>query len=181
MKIQTLASAIYEILADEDKQEFVVQMQQLSNVLINSKVFRTFLLDPSISSDAKTNSLLELSDRLGIVNQPLLEQVFNKLNQLPSGLVLLGRLGQHLSQLYKEEFQIVEVDLYSANDLSSGEYEECKQSIIQCIATSETKHLLINKKIDSSLIAGIKIQTDNFIVDSTVKKYLSNLESFLDS
>lgn len=171
-KNNLIAKKYAEALAELRQGETVIEdLKLVKEAFDNNPEFLEFFANPQYPTEQKT---LVLSK---VFKDKVQKEVLNTL------MILLERrrieLAPYLLACYKEIYykreNIEFAKLSSASKLSDKELEEIKAQL----AKSFNKQVEINNEIDESLIAGMKIQVANKVIDSSLKTKLKNLKTLL--
>lgn len=171
MKTDVLAKAFYELYSKEKAFSKVVNaLIQLQETDKSEQALKNLLLDPALNANEKF-SILEnalpsamkvsfLKNFLGF----LLEK---------NEITKLFEIGKVLEKLRMKESEIENIKLFSANKIS----RELKASIKELGLSGEKTEVEI--MTDPSLLAGFVLESDDYIIDNSLKKRLQSLKSHL--
>ncbi len=99
------------------------------------------------------------------------ESLFKKLMQLilhERRALLMPEVLYYVAALYREKNNIISFDVESAQELS----EEEKKTVEQFLADSTKKNISPKYKIDSTLIAGMRAQSETLLWEHSIKNQL---------
>lgn len=164
------AQAIFEIAKDTGKEEqYRDVLADLSAIWETENEFVKALSHPKIARSTKKEWLLKLFEKNldPTMMQTLL--VFNEHNVIAS----LPSIYQAYLKCYRDEHDIEIVKVESASKLDDGQ----ERSLKQMLETKLSKTIELDIKIKPELIAGMKVQADDIVLDNTV---LSRLEAIKD-
>ena len=78
-----------------------------------------------------------------------------------------------ISQLYKDQIQSTEFSIKSAHDLDTKQIEAIKQFLGHLLK----KKIIGTPSLDTSLIAGLRLQSNNYLWEYSIRKQLRTLRS----
>lgn len=171
-KDNLIAKKYAEALAEIREGETIIDDLNLVRDSLNDSVELTrFLANPEHSVTVKKEAVIK------IFKDKVQKEVLNTL------LVLLDKRRIELAPLlaanYKEiYFQRANIELTkisSAAALNDAELNEIKAQL----ESSLKKKIEIHTEVDESLIAGVRIQMSNKVIDSSLKAKLKNLKALL--
>ena len=79
-------------------------------------------------------------------------------------------------KLYFEESRIVEVEVITTQQLSDGLYTKLKSALEKKLS----KSVILDTKIDTSILGGIVINYDNKQLDASLKTKLADIKKSID-
>jgi F-type H+-transporting ATPase subunit delta len=168
----TYAQSLLE-LANQRNQavDIGAELAGIGEILQNEPVFRDYLADPAIG-DAERTAVIDKIFR-GRVS----ELVFNTLGVLNNNrrLNLLGQIVSAYDDLLEEQIGNVEVDVTTAQQLSSEEVEQVRGRVSDAIK----KNAIIHQYVDESIIGGLIIRVGDKIVDASVRQQLASIRQQL--
>lgn len=171
-KDNLIAHKYAEALAELRQGETVIEdLEKVREVFLESKELVSFLNDPSYQKAEKTKVLRK------IFEAKVQKEVLNTL------LLLLEKRRINLAPLlaanYKEIFYAKEnielAQISSATKLSDSELNEIKTQL----EASFKKKVEISTNLDESLIAGLKINIANKVIDSSLKAKIKQLKDLV--
>jgi len=77
-----------------------------------------------------------------------------------------------LTQLYKEQTNSIEFSLKSTHNLNDKQIESIKYFLTKLL----NKNIICTPSIDDSLIAGLRLQSDNHLWEYSIRKHIKNLQ-----
>lgn len=166
LKAMTYAQCLYTLSVEQNiTNEVLYEIKSFSK--IQDKDIIKILQYPLISKEKKkelVDSLSEVGIRDIIINLIKVLIDFNDIN-------LFGTVLQEFEQMYKIDNDVKIIEVTFAKEPS----DKVVNSVVKMLETKLKKFVVIKKKIDPSLIAGIKIEFDSQIVDGSVKRQLSEM------
>jgi F-type H+-transporting ATPase subunit delta len=175
-KIFSYAKACYELLLDDKKSlnETLSLFEQLSLASKDCKELDVILRDPLISDKEKFEFLLKIFPSINKID------VVNKLVQLLIGkrrLYYLTHLGPIFRAIYDDHMQICELKIISAAPIEEKKLEQIKASLEKSLKSSIT----LKSVQDESLIAGIILESDEYILDNSLRGKLNKVKNLFAS
>ena len=146
------------------------EMLSFVSAVIENKTIKGFLTS-SLSAQKLANTLIDIcGSQLDQFGQNLIRLMAE--NKRLSVIPTVFELFKH----YEEEYQaIAEVNVFSAQPLSAEQIEK----IVSAMEKKLARKVKLNCNIDNSLIAGIVIRTDDFVIDGSARGQLSRLANEL--
>jgi F-type H+-transporting ATPase subunit delta len=166
------ANALMDISEENNSFEQVVQdITFISNTLESSKELRNVLVSPIISSEKKSDILMEL------FSSSVSDEVLNflKFLVLKCRENILFEITKRFLSLSDEKIGRVKVDITSAVDLDESQKSKIKNKLEEMI----NKKVIPNYKIDNSIIGGFKARFNDTVIDATVQHQLELLKKKL--
>ena len=126
-------------------------------------------------------SLVALNERLAIIEKCFKDSIKpNTLNFLKL-LCVRGRMN-YLAEIVKEFYTLYNIDMgilegvvYVVNVLDTDTLNEIEKAVSQ----KEGKKVLLNQKLDTSLLGGIKVVIGDRVYDGSLKNKINSLQSEL--
>ncbi len=166
------AAALFEIAKEKDMVDKFDEQCKMINTLIGSdKDFKNVLSHPSIT-DKEKMEVLERSLK-GIISDDILGLInllFRKNRE-----DVLSEVLSEFSNLVLKYKKIVIAQVYSAIPLSKERIEKIKSELQNKLQ----KQVEIHTVVDKTLLGGIRILIDGFVIDRSVRTSLSNLRNQL--
>ena len=156
-------------LLDFKSKDFLKDFDVLLTVL-KSDNLTMFLLK---AQHLKRHYLMEFVDVIG--DTLTLQKEFKSFLKLlieNNRFCLLEDIARCYKTLWNKQHNIRHIDVYSAVKLSEAEQLQAEKAIKQCF--SET--LNMTHGVDESLLGGLLVETDGIQIDTSVKKYIKNLD-----
>lgn len=161
------AQAVYEIAKETKKEEeFLKSLRELSQIWNEEKEFVLALSHPKIAKATKKEWLLSLFEKEldPILMQTLL--VFNEHGVIQA----LAKITEAFETCYQEDHDIQNVLVKSACVLDPAQEASLKKMLEKKL----NKEVTLSVKIEPELIAGLRVQAGDLVLDNTV---LSRLEA----
>ena len=162
------AKSIFNLAQEKEQLETVYEEV---NILI--QVFK----NEQIALDFLTNPVLSFSKKKEIFDKVLKEK-FTPLTMSILYFIIKNKRSNLLTQileeynlLYREDKKIMYVDLITAQKAN----DELKNIIIKRLG--QEQKILLNERIDKSILGGVLIKVNDKQFDSTVKSYINKIKS----
>ena len=163
------ANALYEI----DSSEKILNQLFAINKAINDGEIKKFFFAKNVKKVKKKEviNVLNVDEKIKNLLKILIdEENFN----------LLDKIVNNYKQQYYLDNKIQEIVVYTAYDLSQEQMKDIKLKLEKQLECD----VVINYKVDHSLIGGIKIKYNNKLIDNTILKQLEeikkNIEEFYE-
>lgn len=164
------AKALLMIGLESDKAElFLEQTKDLANIFTNDKKLQVFLNSVVISKDEK-KALIENTLK-AYIDQDLLN--FLKLLVDKSRINNLNEICNDYKVLYYEHYNVKEAIIYSSTPLS----EEKIAGIKEGLESKYHQDFVVENKIDTNLIAGVKVVIGDIVIDGSLKNKFARLKA----
>lgn len=172
-----LKKTIKEILSKTDKsEENLLKISSILDVLHKlfkeNLIFRNIVLNPKLPVEDKEKAIIKLMSSLN-APQELTEIIFNVIKDKK------GSILKEINKVFKFEvekfFGTVQGEIISAYKID----EEMLNQIKTIIESRIGKKVEFKVREDKSLIGGAIIKAGSYIVDASIKSYLSKLEKTL--
>lgn len=162
--------AIEQCSADKSAVEKWENMLHFSSELIKDETMQTFL-DSSFSAQKLADTVISICgeqlDQYG--------QNFIRLMAENKRLKVLPAVYQQFQHYVEEHQKIAEVQVISAQPLNATQ----EQKIVAAMEKRLARKVKLNCSLDSSLIAGVVIRTDDFVIDGSSRGQLARLANEL--
>lgn len=166
------AQALFELASEQSKQdEYLDALKELETVWEQSPELSKFLSHPKITKKQKQDCLES------VFAQEVDPVIYRYLVVLNHHNVIghFDKIVEAYKELWKEAKNIETVKVESATDLD----EEQIQALKKMLASKLNKEVELVIKVDSSLIAGLRVQTKDFVLDNTVSSRLASMKEQL--
>lgn len=166
------ANALLELGQEDGKeQEYLEELLKVQKVMEDQPDLVSFLRYPAIGKQEKTK-LME-----SIFKEDLDPRVmqFIKVLCMHRKTADLPEIAQAYEQLYDQAQGIERVHVFSASALSNTQIEKLKKKLEDQLHHS----IRMEVTVDPSLIAGLKIRTENAIMDNSIKGRLDTMKDQL--
>lgn len=166
------ATALLEISKERDEVDAILEdVNLIHNTLEGSDELNTFLRSPVIKFDDKKEALNEIfGDKVQEVTITFINLLARK-----GRIHLLDQITEAFVQKYNEYAGIIEIDIYSARELSNSQRERLHNALEEKTSKKVNMHV----SLDESLKGGISVRIDDTVIDGTVKHKLEELEQQL--
>jgi F-type H+-transporting ATPase subunit delta len=165
--------AIFELGSETGElQALTDQLRRLATTYRDNKDLQQTFADPGLSEAVRRNLVDELAAKLGLSTQAkntvLLLAERHRLGALPE-------IAARVSTLADEKNGILRVKLTSAEPLA----ESYSAQLVQQLEQSTGRRVVVEKKIDSSLIAGVVATIGDNTIDGSLSGRLREIEQQL--
>lgn len=171
-KDNLIAKKYAEALAELREGETIIDdLNIVKDCFNSSKELTSFLANPQHSHKVKEELIAK------IFKDKVQKEVLNTLLVLleKRRINLAALLADNYKEIYYSRANIELAKISSASALKDQELEDIKTSL----EASLKKKIEISSVIDESLIAGVRIQMTNKVIDSSLKTKLKNLKALL--
>lgn len=86
----------------------------------------------------------------------------------------LNSLSRDIMQVRKSKYNLPELTVITAHELSSHQIEDIKQTVLKI--SPNAKEIIINQKIDKTVIGGVRLEFANHLLDMSVSAKLNKLK-----
>lgn len=172
---ETYAQSIYELASAQGGQNLVEQiLGELEDVLELARAdanFNEFLSSRVLKQGDRTNSLNAILS--GKVHDLTLKTllILNKKGRLSHLIPIVAAL----DVIVQREMGRVEVDLYTAAPIDSGELAKIKQQLNASLG----KEAIVHPYTDSSMIGGVRLQIGDKLIDASLQTRLRKMRDQL--
>ncbi|MBF0227046.1 MAG: F0F1 ATP synthase subunit delta [Desulfobacterales bacterium] len=167
------ASALL-LIAKEDGQaeDYKNELNGFSELLQKEKKLSEALINPLYPLEERKNLLEALTGKLGLSNviRSFLMLLFDKRR-----LVFVVDITEFYSKLVDELKGIVRATLVSATDLAN----DMKEKIRDGLGKMTGKDVVLDYKVEPSLIGGVVTKIGNLVLDGSIKTQLNNMRESL--
>ena len=165
-------TALYELCAEENcDREVLEQLDMVRDLFREESKYPRILQDPALPK----------RERLGMLDEAFRDSVhpyllnFLKILCEKSALGILPGCGAQFRDLYNEAHGLLPVTATSAVALT----EEQKQGLIEKLSRLTGKTILLDNRVDESLMGGVKVKFDGKELDGSVAGRLEALRRIL--
>lgn len=164
------AKAAFDFAVEQSTVEKWAEMLKFSSELIKDETMQTFL-NSSFSSNKLADTVISIcGDQLDQYGQNLIRLMAEN-----KRLIVLPAVYQEFQHYVEEHQKIVEVQVISAQPLNVVQSEK----IVAAMEKRLARKVKLNCSLDSSLIAGVIIRTDDFVIDGSSRGQLARLANEL--
>lgn len=146
-------------------------LQQLLNTLRDHPPLQQLLLNPLIPRERKKQMVQQ---SIGRFTHPLLASLLDVMVQKRRE-GLLPEVAQEFSNLRDEHLGIVRVQAATAYPLDS----EQQQALIRGLERRTGRQVVLETRVDPSLIGGVVVRIGDTIIDGSVRGQLARLKQYL--
>lgn len=170
--VERYARALFELAVEEGRiNEFSQDLQGIHQILTDHSDLEKLLYHPRIRENEKKDLMKRL---LGDKVSPLVLN-FIMLTIDKGRETLLKSIIEYYEHLAKEAKGIVEVQVYTAFELTSANEAELTAKLQQMIG----KSVELQVTVDRSLIGGMKLRIGDRVIDGTIQRHLERLQENL--
>lgn len=169
------AEALSDSITDETRLK-----SALENLGDFDRAFQTdpqlsrFFLNPSIPEENKEALAGELCEKYGVEKE--VGKLINMLVKRKK-MIYLENIHQYFEHAVDRRLNQARVHITSAFPLSKANIENLKSSLSRVLE----KNILIDSKVDESLIGGIKLNVGGLVADATIKNSLALLKKAIEN
>lgn len=166
------ASALLQFAREEEAVEKILQdMNLIHNTIQGSGELVAFLRSPVIKYDDKMEALETMfGDRVEKATVQFLRLLSRK-----GRIHLLDQVTAAFRDQYNRYAGILEVDVFSASELSDSQRDQLHNSL----EAKTGKDVTMNLSVNSSLRGGLAVRIEDTVIDGTVKHKLEELREQL--
>lgn len=163
----TYANALFSLCEEENKTDAVkAELTHLSEIIRDNKEYEKLIDSPTLS----------LSERLSLIDEAFSgtdEYVVNFIKILceKKAFHLFSDCAGQFVKLYNKKNNIENVTVITAAPLS----ESLQQKLITKLEKESGKKILLDLKVDKTLLGGIVLRTENSQTDASVRARLESL------
>ena len=167
---KSYAVALYELAKENNEQDKAEhEMKSLHKLLEESNEFKEMILSPTITKEDKRNVIFEIADKHNF--SKILKKFLGFL-VIKNRLFFLSKIIESFLNLISKNKGELKAKLISSKKLSTME-----QKNIQSELSKDFKSPLnIDYKYDPDLIAGLIIQVESIMIDTSIKTKLKKIE-----
>ncbi|MGI6092380.1 MAG: F0F1 ATP synthase subunit delta [Veillonellaceae bacterium] len=166
------AQALYELAGEKEAlPQAEQQLTELEQVLATNAELATFLYHPQVEAQAKKEVLAAVFDgELAEFVHNFLLLVIDKRRE-----TILPAIFREFKRILNEARNIIEAEVTTAFPLSDAEHN----SLAQKLGTVTGKTVILNTKIDSSILGGVIVKIGDKLIDGSVARQLKTLKTAL--
>lgn len=168
------AQALYEIAAEtHEEAEYLSQLEQIRDLLVSQPEYMQALAHPKIEKKLKKEWMAQLfeSQVNGMVANFM--QVLAEQNMAAQ----IENVYRDFLDLYRQDQNIEVVKVQSAGELD----EDQQQRLIAMLEKKLNKKIELSIDINPELIAGLRVQARDFLLDNSIKSRLDSMKEKLSS
>ncbi|AKD39057.1 F0F1 ATP synthase subunit delta [Pasteurella multocida subsp. multocida OH4807] len=164
------AKAAFDFAIEQSTVEKWTEMLQFTSEVIKDDVMKTFLTS-SLSANKLADTVISIcGDQLDQYGQNLIRLMAEN-----KRLTVLPAVYQEFQHYVEEHQKTAEVQVISAQPLNATQ----EQKIAAAMEKRLARKVKLNCSLDSSLIAGVIIRTDDFVIDGSSRGQLTRLANEL--
>lgn len=168
------AAALFELCCENDCLEEVYdEMRQTVEIFDNNKEYLNLLSSPLISEADKHEIL---NKTFGGKTSDLLLDFLCVLSDKGRAKAFDG-IYSEFKTMYNKQMNILEVKVTAYEKMS----ETVKEKLVNKLASVTGKKIILNERIDKSILGGIIVKYENTEIDSSVKGKLDKLKKQIDT
>lgn len=163
------ADAFLNVFIDKLSYEDMSKISAASDFLVAHHALLSFLTWPVIKTEVKVRSLHELLQKFS------LDHPFDKLVALLASskrLHLINAVLKQIYAIYMKRKNMVHVSITSSHQLHESDLATIKQFLVNIAGTS----IIYDYTVDKKLIAGIRLQSDVFLWEYSIRKQLAQMK-----
>ncbi len=166
------ADALFELCSEDESYDSVHRnINDCRKVFADNPDLLKFLSAPAINTDKKTELISEIFSDCGIVcNLLCVITVKNRAS-------LIYQITDCFNKLYNEYRNIAEITVTTCIPLSDTMREKLKAKL----SAKFGKTVVMNEKVDKSILGGVIVQYENLQIDSSIKSKLNSVHNELKS
>jgi F-type H+-transporting ATPase subunit delta len=172
--LHSYSRALYDILVEEkqDLHQALTVLKEIFSLGSQSADLKVILKDPFVGSLFKINLLYKLCPALE--KQATLKKMLCLLSDKRKTSLIL-ELAPEFEVLVNQEDKLSEIKVISAAPLTENQ----RDTLQKTLETALKNKVKITASVDKSLIAGLIVQSDQYILDNTAKSRLAKLQRHL--
>ncbi|MDR3551351.1 MAG: ATP synthase F1 subunit delta [Candidatus Babeliales bacterium] len=163
------ANAFLNVFIDQISSQTMQQVCLLGDFLVSNHLLLSFLQWPVLSSEVKIKALKELMHKFSL-GSPFERLIILLADQKRS--YLIGDVLKHICALYAERKNILNFTIESSHDLTA---DECLV-IAQFLANITGASIIYDYKVNKNLIAGIRLQSDTYLWQYSIRTQLDTMK-----
>ena len=167
------AKAMFEIARDQNQLEAVdTQLTSLTELWLKSTSLRDVFRNPSFDAEQRRSIIGELVSRVSATGM-----VRNLLRMLSDRgrMDILPHLAVRYRHLAEERLGRVRAEVVTAVELPDAYFEQLQQRLEQVTG----KKVVLERRIDTSLLAGVVTRVGDYVLDGSIRSHLSRLREQL--
>lgn len=165
------ANALFELASEEEKQEFLNNLEVVTQAIIqDEEVFKVFE-HPQIASSKKKEIIINVfKNKVSDIFTNFLLVIIDhkRINEL-------SNIKDAYKLILNNYLKVLDATVYSKYPLTDIQ----KNNLTQTLKEHYQKDIRINEIIDDSLLAGIKVVVGNEVIDGTALTKMNKLKDML--
>lgn len=167
------AKAVFELAQDQNQLEVVdSQLASLAELWLKSASLRDVFRNPSFDAEQRRSIIGELVSRVSAIGM-----IRNLLRVLSDRgrMDILPDLATKYRHLAEARLGRVRAEVVTAVELPEAYFEQLQQRLEQVTG----KTVLLERRVDSTLLAGVVTRVGDYVLDGSVRSHLSRLREEL--
>lgn len=171
---KTYADALFQLSVEENSvEETYKELMFVSQIFRENTDFIKVLSLPTVNVEEKYKSLSEVfSGRISTLVYNFLMVLVDK-----NRISLIDKISEVFSDIYNDTNGILEVIVTTSKPLNST----LREKLINKLEAISSKKIILNEKIDTSILGGIVLSYKNTQIDASVKSRIDNMRAQIDS
>jgi F-type H+-transporting ATPase subunit delta len=168
----TYARPLLQLATEQDvAKQIGEELSQIVEIVKANKTFGLYLADPAVGHD----------ERLGVLKRtfggqvhPTVMNFLGVLNHRDK-LRYLDVIASAYAELHEEQLGNIEVDVTTAQKLSSEQLETVRQKV----GTALGKNAIVKQHVDESIFGGLIVRVQDKLIDASVRQQLRMMKEQL--
>lgn len=168
------ASAIFELCIENNSlNEIFEEMTDVNGIFSENEEYLKLLSSPLISEEDKHKALEE------VFGGKLSDMMYDYLCVLSDKRRIghFSEIFEEFKSMYNKQNNILEVTVVTSEPMS----DRIREKLVDKLGSVSGKTILLDEKVDKSLLGGIILRYENNEIDSSVKGKLDRLKKQIDS
>lgn len=167
------ASSLFSLCDEENKTEDIItELKEINKIFLENEDYISLLDSPTIP----------LPERLSLIDKAFAEADeylinFIKILCEKKCVCLFSDCAKQFEKLYNKKHNIENVTVITASPLSDA----LKERLIAKLKKDYGKEIILDAKVDKSILGGIVIRTENSQTDASVRARLDSIKAQLSS
>ncbi|CAI2646678.1 ATP synthase F1 subunit delta [Apilactobacillus apinorum] len=167
------SKALYEVLEEQNAVETgLKELLSIKQVFVDNPSLEQALTDVSFPEDKKESLIKPLIDNSDVDYVKNLLKVLLGSNKMDE----LTLIVEEFEQSYNEKNKIVHADAVSVVPLTDEQKDNLASAFKARVGANE---VILDNKVDQSLIGGVILKSSNVIFDGSVKTKINNIKKLL--
>jgi len=164
------ANALLQISIEQEKLDVILKdVELIHNTVDQSRELKLFMKSPIIKSDEKRAVLHKLfGSQSDSLTMQFLDLVVKKGRETLLDQIMIGFIDR-----YKQNANIIDINVYTADSLSDNTQQKLNQSLEDMTG----KHVELHFHVEKELKGGIAVRIDDTIIDGTIKHKIDRLRT----
>lgn len=162
------AQAFINLYTDSISIDLFEKIKEMEIFLNSRKKAIYFLSIPNIKMETKQKVLNAIFEKFGV--KKILEPLIKVLSE-QKRLFLINDILRDIRFLYKERKNIITFNVSTSHEISDTDFKVIKHFL----ETQTNKNIICYHNIDKSLIAGLRLNSSNFLWEYSIRKQCETL------